>query len=141
MYKNIKKINIIIEQSDKVDGADDRNATLSFLIHEIHRSHAVVDFGDSVSAAGIEQDALAYRRLPSIDMRHNSDISDFFNAIARCHRVLLPCLHVNHSPTTRSLTARFLCDLKRCGIYTILGVRAQIIASIGYIAGCIDRRG
>lgn len=56
-----------------------RNPTLSFQLHRIHGgSHVVLalDFVHLLNAARIEQDALCQRRLATVDVGRNTDVSD-----------------------------------------------------------------
>ena len=53
----------------------DGNTTLLLLDHPVHGSAAVVNFADLVVDAGVVQNTLGSRRLTSINMGHNADIS------------------------------------------------------------------
>ncbi|VWM20932.1 hypothetical protein BLA6992_07557 [Burkholderia lata] len=53
----------------------DRDATLLFLLHPVHRGRAVVDFTDLVVHTGVKQNALGRRRFAGVDVSANTDIA------------------------------------------------------------------
>ncbi|ABA49010.1 hypothetical protein BURPS1710b_3780 [Burkholderia pseudomallei 1710b] len=53
----------------------DRDATLLFLLHPVHRRCAVVNFTDLVVHAGVKQNALGRRRLAGVDVSANTDVA------------------------------------------------------------------
>ena len=56
----------------------DGDTTLLFLRHPVHGSRAFMGLTDFIVDAGIEQNTFRSRRLTSIDMGHDTDISGIF---------------------------------------------------------------
>ena len=54
----------------------DRDATLLFLLEEVHRRRAFMHFADLVVHAGVEQDALCDGGFASVDVGADADIAD-----------------------------------------------------------------
>ena len=66
-------------------GGRDRDAALGFLIHEVHRRGAVMDFADLVGLAGVIEDALSGRGFPSIDVGHDAEIAVILDRVLPGH--------------------------------------------------------
>ena len=62
-----------------------RNAALLFLLHPVHRRHAVVGFTDTVRATGVVQNSLGRRCFTGIDMRHDTDIANMIQRMRSRH--------------------------------------------------------
>src|SRR5262249_20251035 len=58
-------------------GGRDRNATLLFLLHPVHRRGALVHLADLVRNTGVKQNALGSSGLARIDVGHDPDVSKF----------------------------------------------------------------
>jgi hypothetical protein len=58
-------------------GGGNRNSTLLFLLHPVHRRRAFVDFADFMRNAGVIKHALGGRGFTRVDVRHDSDVSVF----------------------------------------------------------------
>jgi hypothetical protein len=55
-----------------------RDAALLLLLHPVHGGSAVMHFADLVALAGVEQDALGRRRLASINVSHDAEVTVVF---------------------------------------------------------------
>jgi len=66
-------------------GRRDRDAALSFLIHEVHGRGAVMDFADLVGLAGVIEDPLGRRRLAGIDVGHDAEVAVVLDRVLAGH--------------------------------------------------------
>ncbi len=57
----------------------DRDPALLLLDHPVHGRGALVHLAHLVDAARVKKDALGRRRLTRVDVRHDSDVSDFLD--------------------------------------------------------------
>ena len=67
----------------------DRDAALLLLFHPVHRRRTVVRLTDFVVDTGVIQDAFGRRCFTGINVRHDADISGFFQSYLPSHVVLL----------------------------------------------------
>jgi hypothetical protein len=68
-------------------GRRNRDAALSFLIHEVHGGGAVMDFADLVGLAGKIEDSLSRRRLASINVSHDAEVAIVLNGVLPGHAI------------------------------------------------------
>ena len=66
-------------------GGRDRDAALLLLLHPVHRGGAFVHFTDLVVDPGVEKNSLRSRGFAGIDVRHDADVSCFFECYRTCH--------------------------------------------------------
>src|SRR3984957_19467941 len=66
-------------------GRRDGDAALLLLLHPVHGRSAVVHFADLMRLAGIIEDALSGRRLPSIDVGHDAEVTIVLDSVAARH--------------------------------------------------------
>ena len=67
----------------------DRDAALLLLRHVVHHGGAVVDLTHAMGDPRVEEDALAGRRLPGIDVGHDADVADGRDVVRGVHETLL----------------------------------------------------
>ena len=67
-------------------GGSDGDAALLLLRHPVHGGAAVMGFAEFMIDTGIEQDTLGRRRFAGVDVRHDTDISGFFQRDLPCHK-------------------------------------------------------
>src|SRR5690554_5365231 len=65
----------------------DRDSTLLLLLHPVHGGSAFMRFADFVDSSRIVKNPLCRRRLSSINMGHNADISRIFQRKFSGHSV------------------------------------------------------
>ena len=78
---SVDDIDLMVAPDAGGGGAGDRDAALLFLHHEVHGRLAVMGFAHLVVAACIEKDAFRAGGLACVDMRHDTDVADFFEWI------------------------------------------------------------
>ena len=64
----------------------DRDTTLLLLCHQVHRCSTLVGLTDFVVDTGVEQNTLCCGCFTGIDVRHDTDISGFFQGTISSHR-------------------------------------------------------
>ena len=64
----------------------DRDAAFLFLFHLIHRRGAFMHFADFVGFTGVIQNAFGRRRLTSIDVSHDADVTILFDGRLTRHK-------------------------------------------------------
>ena len=70
-------------------GGSDRDAAFLFLFHPVHRCGAFMHLTDLVVDAGVVQDPLRRGGLAGIDVRHDADVSCFFECSGTRHKFLI----------------------------------------------------
>src|SRR6202042_1301156 len=66
-------------------GRREGDAALLLLLHPVHGRSAVVHFADLMRLAGIIKDALSGRRLPSINVGHDAEVTIVLDSVAARH--------------------------------------------------------
>jgi hypothetical protein len=66
----------------------DGNAALALLVHPVHRRRAVVHFADAVVDPRVVEDAFGRSGLAGVDVRHDSDVAQFFERNDPRHNLL-----------------------------------------------------
>jgi hypothetical protein len=66
----------------------DGDSPFTLLLHPVHNGVPVIDLSHPMDETAVEENSLGRRRLSSIDMRHYTDISYFFERIRFIHTKL-----------------------------------------------------
>ena len=71
-------------------GRGDRDPALLLLGHPVHHGGALVNLPHLVGPPGVIEDALSRRRLTGVDVRHDPDVANFFEA-ETCEACVCEC--------------------------------------------------
>ena len=77
MPRSIDDVDPIVFPSCGRCSGSDRDPTLLFLRHPIHRGGALVNFAKFMGFSSVEENPLGGGCLPRIDVSHDADIADF----------------------------------------------------------------
>src|SRR6185295_2800045 len=72
--RSIDNVNAMVSPETGRRSSRNRNATLPFLLHPIHRRRTFVNLTHLVGDPGVEEDALSGCRLTGINMSHDADV-------------------------------------------------------------------
>ena len=78
MTRRIDNIDTVPAPVSSRGSRSNRNPAFSLLVHVIHRRSALMGFANLMNLASVEQDTFRCRGLTGVNMRHNTDISGFF---------------------------------------------------------------
>ncbi|MNI12800.1 hypothetical protein D3C73_659960 [compost metagenome] len=87
--RGINNINAVTFPSSGRSGGSNRNSTLLFLFHPVHRCCTFVHFTDFVYFTCIVKNPLCCCCLTSINMCHDPDITCIFQGELSCHGLCL----------------------------------------------------
>ena len=73
--RGVDNVDAVVAPTGRGRRRRDRNATLLFLFHPIHRRGAVVHLANFVGTACVIKNALGCRRFTGVDMSHDTDIA------------------------------------------------------------------
>ena len=88
----VNDVETLVVPEGRRRGRGDGDAALLLLLHPVHGRSAVVHFADLMRLAGIIEDALSGRRLPSIDVGHDAEVTIVLDSVAARHDLDPDCL-------------------------------------------------
>ena len=83
--RRVDDVETLVLPEGRGRGRRDGDAALLLLLHPVHGRSAVVHFADLMRLAGIIEDALGGRRLPSINVGHDAEITIVLDCVAARH--------------------------------------------------------
>jgi hypothetical protein len=78
MARSIDDIDPVIFPETGSGGRGDGNPSLLFLLHPIHGCRTFIDLSYSVGDASIIENSFCRRRLPSVDVSHDANVTYAF---------------------------------------------------------------
>src|SRR5438034_3344872 len=88
MSRRIDDIDAMVVPETSRGGRRYRNPTLLLLLHPVHRGRAFVHFANLVIDTRVVEDPLGGRGLAGIDVRHDANVSCFFECYGTRHKSL-----------------------------------------------------